>query len=80
MNAPPQTAPPHDWRSLIANKTKEIERLNKIYGGIMKNAGVDLMEGKGRIVGPHTVEMEMTDGTKKQLTAKNILVATGGPL
>lgn len=35
-------------------------------------------EGRGSIVDAHTVEVKLADGTKKLLTAKNILVATGG--
>lgn len=59
-------------------QTREIERLNGVYKRILDNAGVTLFEGKGVIVDPHTVEIQKPDGTKERLTAKYILVATGG--
>jgi glutathione reductase (NADPH) len=66
-------APPvHDWASLIAAKDKEIGRLEGVYHKLLKDSGVRLIEGRGRLVDPHTVEI---DG--KRHTAANILVATG---
>lgn len=68
----------HDWTRLITGKSKEIQRLNGVYNNILKNAGVEMLEGRGKIVDPHTVEVKLADGSTKQLTTKNILVATGG--
>ncbi|MGO8919421.1 MAG: glutathione-disulfide reductase [Stellaceae bacterium] len=66
-------APPvHDWASLIAAKDREIDRLEGVYRDLLKNSSVWLIEGRGRLVDPHTVEV---DG--KRFTAANILVATG---
>ena len=66
-------APPvHDWASLIAAKNKEIDRLEGIYRTLLKDSGVRLFEGRGRLVDAHTVEI---DGRRH--TAANILVATG---
>ncbi|MGE8497532.1 MAG: glutathione-disulfide reductase [Pseudomonas sp.] len=62
-----------DWPTLIANKNREIERLNGIYRNLLVNSGVTLLEGHARVVDDHTVEM---DG--KRYTAKHILLATGG--
>lgn len=62
-----------DWGQLIANKNREIERLNGIYRNLLVNSGVTLLEGHGRLTGPHEVEV---DGTR--YSAKNILIATGG--
>ena len=61
------------WPTLIANKNKEIERLNGIYGRLLGNAGVDLHEGRATVVDPHTISVN-----GKTYTAKYILVATGG--
>lgn len=72
------TKPEHNWKALIANKAKEVERLNSVYNNLLKNAGVAYHEGKGRIVDPHTVEVIQPDGSSKKITAKHILVATGG--
>ena len=62
-----------DWPRLRDNKTKEIERLNGIYGNLLSNAGVELINGHARIVDANTVEV---DGHKH--IAKNILIAVGG--
>jgi glutathione reductase (NADPH) len=62
-----------DWATLIANKNREIERLNGIYRNLLLNSGVTLLEGHGRIVGEH--EVEVNGATYR---AKHILIATGG--
>ncbi len=63
----------HDWAKLIANKDKEIGRLEGIYLKLLSNAGVTLIHGQAKVVAPDAVEV---DG--KRYTAKTILVATGG--
>ena len=61
-----------DWRKLIANKDREISRLNGVYRKILSDNGVEIIEGHAEIVDPHTVTV---DG--KRHTAKYILVAVG---
>ncbi|KAF8722819.1 hypothetical protein HU200_021947 [Digitaria exilis] len=68
-----ETDPKHDWRTLITNKNLELQRLVGIQTNTLKNSGVTMIEGRGKIVDPHTV---CVDG--KLYTAKNILVAVGG--
>ncbi|WP_295482720.1 glutathione-disulfide reductase [uncultured Pseudomonas sp.] len=62
-----------DWGTLIANKNREIERLNGIYRNLLVNSGVTLLQGHARITGAHEVEV---DG--RRYSAANILIATGG--
>ena len=62
-----------DWPTLIANKDKEIERLNGIYRNLLTNAGVELFEARATIKDPHTIEVG-----GKTVTAERILAATGG--
>ncbi len=62
-----------DWPTLIKNKNAEIERLNGIYDRLLKNAGVDLVEGRAVLVDANTVEV-----AGKKYTAEKILVAVGG--
>lgn len=62
-----------DWPTLRDNKTKEIERLNGIYDNMLKNAGVEIIHGRGTIIDAHTVAVG-----DKQYTAERILVAVGG--
>jgi glutathione reductase (NADPH) len=62
-----------DWPTLRDNKTREIERLNGVHEGLLRDAGVRHVEGRATIIDPHTVEVE-----GKRYSAENILVATGG--
>lgn len=62
-----------DWATLIANKDREINRLNGIYRNLLVGSGVTLHEGHAKIVGPHEVEIK-----GERHTAKHILIATGG--
>ncbi|HXR25347.1 MAG TPA: glutathione-disulfide reductase, partial [Candidatus Binataceae bacterium] len=64
--------PVFDWAKLIANKDREIARLNGIYERLLTNAVAEIIRGHAAIVGPHTV---VVDG--RRITAENILVATG---
>ncbi|RWU19206.1 glutathione-disulfide reductase [Pseudomonas alkylphenolica] len=62
-----------DWGQLIANKNREIERLNGIYRNLLVNSGVTLLEGHAKCVGANEVEV---DG--QRYSAQHILIATGG--
>ena len=62
-----------DWPSLIAAKDKELDRLHQIYINMLRNAHVEIIDGRGVVVDPHTVEV-----AGRRITAENILVAVGG--
>jgi glutathione reductase (NADPH) len=64
--------PRFDWAQLIANKNKEIQRLNGIYRNILNDAGVEIIDGRAEVVDPHTVRVN-----GREFTAKYILVAVG---
>ena len=61
-----------DWPTLVANKNKEIERLNGIYGRMLENAGVTVIEGTATLSDPNTVVVG-----DRSYTANHITVATG---
>ena len=63
----------HDWPALIEAKNRELDRLEGIYRSLLANAGVELIEGRGIVTGPHDVTIG-----DRHLTAERILVATGG--
>jgi len=65
--------PTHDWAKLIETKNAELNRLEGIYHRILRENGVELLEGRGIVTGPNAVEV---DG--KTYTAERILIATGG--
>jgi glutathione reductase (NADPH) len=62
-----------DWKALIANKDREIQRLNAIYKNLLTDSGVTLLQAHARLVDAHTVEVE-----GHHYTAEHILIATGG--
>lgn len=62
-----------DWATLIANKDREIARLNRIYGDLLDKAGVQILHGHARLLDAHTVAVG-----ERRLTAQHILLATGG--
>ena len=64
--------PSFEWSALIAAKDKEIGRLSEIYIGMLKNSGVEIIDGHAAVVDPHTVEV-----AGRNYTAENILIATG---
>ena len=66
-----------DWPLLKSRRAAEIERLNGVYEKLLVNAGVTLLRGHARIVGPNEVAVDLASGTQRVL-AKHILVATGG--
>ncbi|NWO10089.1 glutathione-disulfide reductase [Chromohalobacter salexigens] len=66
-------APRFDWATLRDNKIEEIKRLNGIYGRLLEGADVMLLNGRARITGPHSVEIN-----GETIAAEKILVATGG--
>jgi len=61
------------WPTLIANKDREIARLEDIYRTLLKAAGVALVEGRATLADRHTVQVG-----ERRYTAAHILVATGG--
>ena len=38
-------------------KNSELERLSKLYKGNLDSAGVTFIEGRGKVTGPHSVEV-----------------------
>ena len=63
----------HDWAGLIANKNREIERLNGIYRRLLEGSGCTLFETTATLVDAHTIDLG-----DRQVTAERILIATGG--
>jgi glutathione reductase (NADPH) len=62
-----------DWARLVANKDREVDRLNKVYIRGLESAGAELIMAKADLEDPHTVRL--SDGRK--VTARFILIATG---
>lgn len=65
--------PRFDWPTLVANKDREIARLEGLYRKGLENAGARIIEGRAVLVDRHTVRVG-----DETLTAEKILIATGG--
>lgn len=63
-----------DWATFMAAKDAEIDRLEGIYAKNLKGAGVTLYDARAIVTGPH----EVTLSSDEVITAKTILIATGG--
>ncbi len=61
-----------DWNHFLTNKDAEIQRLNGIYEGLLRNAGVEHIEGHARLLDANSVEV-----AGQRYTAESILIATG---
>jgi glutathione reductase (NADPH) len=64
-----------DWPTLLANKDKEIDRLESAYVAGLEKPGVEIIRDRGVITGPNGVKL-LHSG--RELSARYILVATGG--
>jgi len=63
-----------DWPTLVRNKDKEIDRLEKAYVSGLESAKVEIIRDRAVLTGPNSVRLK----SGRELSAKYILVATGG--
>jgi glutathione reductase (NADPH) len=68
----PQTA--FDWTALIANKDREIARLEAAYGATLNRAGVKVAKSRAVLVDARTVQL----ASGERVRASHVLIATGG--
>ena len=62
-----------DWLQLVTARDNYIQGINDWYSGYLTDAGIDLIEGRGRFVDKDTVAVG-----KQKITADHIVIATGG--
>ena len=66
-----------DMKKIQARKKEVTDSLRSGIALMMKQKKVEVVEGTGRIAGPHIVEAETPDGEIRRIDAKFILIATG---
>lgn len=71
-------APQLDWPTLKARRASEITRLNGVYARLLEGSGVTVLSGHARLLDGHTVNVATAGGGTRTLTARHILIATGG--
>ena len=65
---------PFNWPRFRTQLHKELDRLEGIYRKLLDGSKVEIFDARASLKGPHTVTLS----TGKDVTAKHILVATGG--
>lgn len=65
--------PEFSWPALKAARDREIARLEGLYRNLLAQSGVTEIDGRAVVVDPHTVEV-----AGRRITARHLLVATGG--
>lgn len=64
-----------DWKTLVANKEREISRLEAIYKRNVEGSGGETIHSRAELVDRHTIRIVDENRT---VTADQILIATGG--
>jgi glutathione reductase (NADPH) len=67
-------APAFDWATLIANKDREIARLEAAYMATLGKAGVEIVKSRAVLEDARTVRLEATG---ERIRAEHVLIATG---
>ncbi len=63
-----------DWPTLVANKDREIARLERAYMATLERAGVELVKSRAVLDDAHHVRLVASG---ERIAAKHILIATG---
>lgn len=63
-----------DWGHFRGKLEAELDRLERVYQGLLDGSGVTWFGQRAVLAGPH--EVDLADGTR--ISAKHILIATGG--
>lgn len=63
-----------DWPRFQGRLHKELDRLEDVYRSLLNKSDVEIHDCRAKLTGPHEVQL----GDGKTVTAKHILVATGG--
>lgn len=67
-----------DFGAVIKRSRDVAEGMSKGVQFLMKKNKIDVIMGTGKVKPGNKVEVKAADGTQKELTAKNIIIATGG--
>ncbi|MBD2447351.1 glutathione-disulfide reductase [Nostoc sp. FACHB-152] len=62
-----------DWEKMITAVNNEVNRLNGIYQRMLDNSKVEVLQGYGKFIDPHTIMVG-----ERQITADKVLIAVGG--
>ena len=66
-----------DWAAVQARKDRIVRKLSKGIEYLFKKNKVEWIGGRGSIVGPGSLKVEVPDGKSLRIEAKHIVLATG---
>ncbi|HEY1632863.1 MAG TPA: dihydrolipoyl dehydrogenase [Rhizomicrobium sp.] len=66
-----------DLPTMMAHKTKVVGELTKGVEFLLKKAKSEAIVGEARVTAPGKIEVKGKDGAVRQITARNIVIATG---
>ena len=69
--------PEFSWPKALERKRRVVEGLVTGLEGLLKQRGVEMIDGHGRLSGPNEVSVTTTDGEETRVSAKTIILATG---
>jgi len=68
--------PKLDWSAALDRKNQTVEGLVRGLAGLLKNRGVEVIEGYGRLAGGGSVEVDTSDG-KRSVEGEAVILASG---
>jgi dihydrolipoamide dehydrogenase len=66
-----------DWAKLLAHKRGLVQGLSRSIGTACEKAGVEIVKGEGRLIGPSGVEVSKADGSTSVFEGARIILAAG---
>lgn len=73
-----------DYSKVSARKDQTVEQLHRGLQGLMKKNGIQIIHGKGRVIGPSifsprsgSLAVELADGEMESVVSTNLIIATG---
>lgn len=66
-----------DLPAIARRKDRVVSTLSRGIGALLASAGVEVVAGRGRLVSPGVVEVDLNAGGPELVTARNVVISTG---
>ncbi|WP_263383451.1 FAD-dependent oxidoreductase [Granulicella arctica] len=66
-----------DMAAVTGRKRKMVKELVDIHVRVYETTGVELILGQGYFIGPQLLQVDLPDGTRRQLHGKKVVIGTG---
>ncbi|GIU91933.1 MAG: dihydrolipoyl dehydrogenase [Acidimicrobiia bacterium] len=70
------TEPKLDWEAALARKNRTVDALVRGLGGLLRQRGVEVVTGTGRLDGPNRIVVDAQEGSRT-VEATKVILATG---